>query len=50
MDEMGDGKGKRKERKNEVVHRFFEKDGEGVENPYPEAYKWREMRMRRRWL
>lgn len=40
----GDGKGKMKERKNEAVHRFFEEDGEGVENPYPEAYKWREMK------
>lgn len=40
----GDRKGKRKEKKNETMHRLFERIGEGVENPYPEAYKWREMK------
>ena len=38
----GDGReGRREDRKNEAVHRFFEEDGEGVQNPYPEPYVWR---------
>ena len=37
----GDGRGRREDRKNEAVHRFFEEEGEGVENPYPEPYVWR---------